>query len=64
MPRQPLEPKIKRIPKDQLREQIVEHAPAAPPGMKKHYEPETRSVRYVPKTARELLREGVRRGKP
>ena len=51
-----------RTPKDPVRAQIVKNAPPAPPGMKKHYDPERRAVQYVPKTPRELLREGLRRG--
>ena len=36
---------------------IVKNTPPAPPGMKKRYDPDTHTVKYVPKTPRELLRE-------
>jgi len=51
---------VKRIPKDPVREQIVKNTPPAPQGMKKHYDPQTRTVKYVPKTPREQLRESLR----
>jgi hypothetical protein len=49
------------LPKDPVRKAIVESAPPAPKGMKKQYNPNTRSVTYVPKTANEMMREGLRR---
>ena len=45
------------MPKDPVRALIVKSAPAAPRGMKKHYNPQTRTVDYVLKTPREQLRE-------
>jgi hypothetical protein len=47
---------MKRLPKDPVRHLIVKSAPPAPPGMKKHYNPDTRTVKYVLKTPREMLR--------
>lgn len=50
-----------RISKDPAREMVVKSAPPALPGMKKKYDANTHTVSYVPKTAREQLREGLRR---
>ena len=52
---------MKRIPKDPVRAQIVKYAPPAPQGMKKHYNPQTRTVEYVMKTPSEQLRERLRK---
>ena len=52
---------MKRIPKDPVRALVVKSALPAPPGMKKHYNPDTRTVDYVPKTPREQLRERLRK---
>ncbi len=51
------------IPRDPLRAQIMKSFPSAPQGMKKQYDPSNHTVRYVPKTPAELLRDGVRRGR-
>jgi hypothetical protein len=40
---------------------VVKNAPPAPVGMKKHYDPQTRTVTYVPKTPREQLRQNLGR---
>jgi hypothetical protein len=48
---------MKRLPKDPVRALIVKNAPPAPGGMKKSYDPNTRTVNYVTKTAREQMRE-------
>ena len=47
---------MKRIPKDPVREFVVKNTPPAPEGFKKHYNPQTGTVNYVPKTPREQLR--------
>ena len=47
---------MERIPKDPVRHSVVKNTPPAPPGMKKRYDPSTRTVKYVPKTPREMLR--------
>jgi hypothetical protein len=52
---------MKRIPKDPLRELIVKNAPPAPLGMKKRYDPQTRTVGYIIKTPREQLRDKLRK---
>jgi hypothetical protein len=52
---------MKRIPKDPVRGMVVKNAPPAPSGMKKHYNPQTRTVEYVLRTPREQLRENVRK---
>ena len=48
---------MKRIPKDPVREMVVKNMPPAPPGMKKVYNPDTRTVDYKMKTPKEQLRE-------
>lgn len=45
------------MPKDPVRALIVKNALPAPGGMKKRYDPNTRTVSYVMKTPREQMRE-------
>lgn len=52
---------MKRIPKDLVRESVVKNTPPAPEGFKKHYDRQTGTVEYVPKTPREQLRENLRK---
>ena len=46
--------------KDLVRHQIVEAMPAPPPGMKKHWNADTQTVTYVPKTPPEVARQAVK----
>lgn len=55
---------MRRMAKDPVREMVVKNAPPAPPGMKKRYNEQTRTVDYVLKTPREQLREGLRQKRP
>ena len=50
-----------RLVKDLVRHQIVVATPPAPEGFKKHWDAETGTVSYVPKTPPEVLREGFKR---
>ena len=47
---------VKPLPKDPVRAMIVKNFPPAPAGMKKQYVPGSQTVKYVPKTPKELLR--------
>jgi hypothetical protein len=47
--------------KDLIRHQNMEMTPAAPPGAKKHWNADTQTVSYVPKTPAEMARQAVNR---
>jgi hypothetical protein len=50
--------------KDPVRQAIVKAYPPAPAGMKKRYSPAERTVKYVPKTAKDLMREQLPKTRP
>jgi hypothetical protein len=53
-----------RIVKDPVRQAIVKAYPPAPKGMKKAYTETTRTVKYIPKTPNEIMRERLRKTRP
>jgi hypothetical protein len=46
--------------KDPVRHQNMEAMPDAPPGAKKHWNADTQTVTYVPKTPAEVAREAIK----